>query len=465
MPGRQLITLLIALCIAAPINAASKRQCRQQCAPRIASCIADGTKPKRCRKTIIKTCRRRGLENCVVGAPTLPPPPPTSQTGSLSVHVIDPFGGAIAGANVQLTGREGTRTLQTGSDGSASASDIAAGSTTVRAVHDGFDAGQQNVVVQPAQVADVRLTLQPQSLPSVSAGRSTVLSGVGTSTADFEVEVYAVAADGQPLALTPRDFTIADADTSFAGRLTFQQLAVTTANKAALGDYSATMLLDQSGSIDSTDPADSRIQAAKIFMNALGPGDFTLLSAFASGNSTLGNDVVYWGTFTHDGSSYFGQLDALADTVGGGTPLYKATVLMIDHAATTAPTSNKAVVVFTDGEDTDGSYDIDDIAREATTQGVRVFPVGLSSGTDTGVLAEIAQRTGGAAFWSTDARRLVSYYKTLGNILRGSATVYQTRWRMTRSTGVFSSRGAITYGVSVNTPGGSGFAPFYLRFP
>src|SRR5262249_55155585 len=157
-------------------NAASKRQCRQQCAPRIASCIADGTKPRRCRTTIIKTCRRRGLQTCVVGAPTPPPtlppptlppatlpPPPTSQTGSLSVHVIDPFGGAIAGANVQLTGREGTRTLQTGSDGSASASDIAAGSTTVRAVRDGFDPGRQDVVVQPAQVANVRLTLQPQS--------------------------------------------------------------------------------------------------------------------------------------------------------------------------------------------------------------------------------------------------------------------------------------------------------------
>jgi hypothetical protein len=464
MSVRQLTIFLVALSIVVPTSqAATKRQCRQACVIAIGGCIADGGRPKRCRKSIIKACRREGVEFC--GGSTSTTLPPTSQTGSLRVHVADPFGGAITDADVEVIGRGGTRTVRTGADGGASASDLAAGTTTVRAERDGFEPGQQDVVVQAERVVDVLLTLQPQSLPSVSAGRSTVLSGVGTPAADFEVDVYAVAADGQPLVLSPGDFTITDTDTDSGARFTFQQLAVTTAPKTARGDYSATMLLDQSGSIDSTDPADSRIQAAKIFMSALGPGDFTLLSAFASDNSALSGDVVYWGTFTHDGSSYFNQLDALADAVGGGTPLYKATVLLIRHTATTAPTANKAVVVFTDGEDTDGTYDLDDIAQEAASQGVRVFPVGLSDGTDTGVLAEIAQRTGGAAFWSTDARRLVSYYRTLGNILRGTATAYQTRWRMTRSSGVFSSGSSITYGISVRTPAGGAFAPFYLEFP
>jgi hypothetical protein len=226
------------------------------------------------------------------------------------------------------------------------------------------------------------------------------------------------------------------------------------------------MLLDQSGSIDDTDPADSRIQAAKLFMSALAGGDTALLAAFASGNGSLGADVVTFGSgFTTDGRSYFGTLDSLADSVGGGTPLYRAVVTMIHQTADRAPSTNRAVVVFTDGQDTDGQNDIDDIAQAAAARGVAVFTVGLSTGSDASVLAQIAGRTGGAAFWAADARQLVSYYRTLGNILRGTAPTYRTSWRMSRSVGTFGSGSWVTTSVRVKTPVGTAYAPFYVEVP
>ena len=99
-------------------------------------------------------------------------------------------------------------------------------------------------------------------------------------------------------------------------------------------DSAAALLLDQSGSILSTDPTGARLYSAKAFLGGLGADDRVLLAAFAgsSAASIPTSPLTVYGPF-HDRASapgYFATLDALAAQVGGNTPLY-ASLEKLDH--------------------------------------------------------------------------------------------------------------------------------------
>ncbi len=125
--------------------------------------------------------------------------------------------------------------------------------------------------------------------------------------------------------------------------------------------YAAAMLMDQSNSIKFSDATDARIFATKVFMEKVGVSDRVVLSAFAA---TSASQIALiptvplhvYGSFTSDGASYFDELNQLAALEGGTTPLYDSLDSMIDYTRTNAPTDIadrlKAVVLFTDGNDT-----------------------------------------------------------------------------------------------------------------
>jgi hypothetical protein len=153
--------------------------------------------------------------------------------------------------------------------------------------------------------------------------------------------------------------------------------AFTTVPGLPESDYAAALTLDQSGSVNSTDPTGARLFSAKAFVDSVdaASGDSVLLSAFADDNNTQTaliptKPLTVYGAFTNDGASYFDELDTLRDQSAGGTPLYRSLFPepddpnadpafttgdgLIDIAGTTAPASlNKAIVLFTDGEDSE----------------------------------------------------------------------------------------------------------------
>lgn len=460
-------SLAVAAVAALPASAASRKKvCRQRCAATVAACVSAGSAPRRCRRQVLKACRTRGVHAvCVppVAAPVSPAP--AAGPGAVRATVTDAFAAPLAGVGVTVRAAGRVAQATTGASGTVDLGDLPEGLATVRAARAGFVEGEQAVTIRGGQTAAVAVALQPESLPSAATARVAVLGGEGTPAIDFEVDVYAVAADGAELPLGAGDVAVEPFETDTAGTIATTSLGVTRVAGAARGPVSATMLLDQSGSIDGTDPNDSRIQAAKIFLAAMGPGDHALLSAFASGNAHLGGEVVSWGTFTADGRSYFATLDGLADAVDGGTPLYQAAFRMLGHTASTAPTANRALVLFTDGQDTEGGRTLDDVVGEATRLAIPVFAVALGDGTDPSVLAEMAAGTSGAFFWASDARQLVSIYRTLGNLLRGTAAATRTRWRMTRTAGAFRHGSWVRTSVRVATPAGPLYAPFYLEVP
>jgi hypothetical protein len=316
------------------------------------------------------------------------------------------------------------------------------------------------------QNATANVVLQRIAAPIAAVVGARVVSSNATS-AVFAIDIFAADATGASINnLASTNFSIAGFTSSTSGATyTFTQNSVSTATQSVVGPYSVMLLLDQSGSITGTDPTDARLFAAKVFLESLGSGDNVQLAAFASGGSLAFSPVTVYGSgFTSDGRSYFSTVDQLGNLEGGNTPLYQSTYSAMVHTRQNGPNTNRAVVVFTDGNDTDGVRTIADIGALSAQNGVRVFTVGLSNGIDVGTLAEMARLGRGAYFHANSARQLISTFGSLGKLLNGSAAVYSTRWSVTVDRSAFGSGAWFSTGVRIDTPSGQLVAPFRITF-
>lgn len=305
----------------------------------------------------------------------------------------------------------------------------------------------------------------------VPAGGGVLAVDIGERTEltlNFEIDVFVIDNDGDIISgLQDSDILFEDAVFDWEGTdddpfFSFTQNCFEAQETPDYGPYSAVLLMDQSGSITGTDPGDTRIDAAKIFFNALGPNDEAILAAFASAGS-LSSDFVSWGDFgtRYD---YDSTLDSLAGLEGGGTPLFDATVVYTDKVAAEANNTNKAVVVFTDGDDTESMNGLTFAAENASEKGVKIFTVGLSDGVDRGVLQQLAFLTGGSMMYTADAANLVALYGTLGNLLSGGVAYYHTCWTVERDKQDFSD-GAFNTSMRVVRPGGGyAYVPVHIEY-
>jgi von Willebrand factor type A domain/Bacterial Ig-like domain (group 2) len=337
---------------------------------------------------------------------------------------------------------------------------------------EGVSAGQVTItassITNPEVKDSVSLTIvsnvpnKPAALPSGGMLAARVSGPVSPRELSFEVDVFVVDKDSKPVtSLSPSAFDIAAATFPNGTFFSFDQTCATPRQTPAQGNYSAVLLLDQSGSILSTDPGDSRIDAASIFFKALGAGDNALLAAFAA-NGARSEWFKYWGNFGK--ATYDAELAALAKSEDGGTPLYEATSIFIREAANKALNANKAVVVFTDGEDTAGGFTIPQVVSQATASGVKVFTVGLGSA-NTRVLSQMSVPTGGAMMFAGDARQLISMFGTLGNLLSGNLAYYQTCWRVTTDQDAFGIGAWFSTSIKITSGNGDFYIPFSLEIP
>ena len=304
---------------------------------------------------------------------------------------------------------------------------------------------------------------EPESDPSGAIVSSEATPSVA-QTFSLNLGIYVVnqAGDFVP-GLTEENFSIAtrydDLDS-----VTFTCLEALGERTAVKGSYSATLLLDQTESIQKTDPYHRRIQAARIFCNALGASDYALLSSFSA---DYGPPYVRLHTnYTQDTVQLNDGLDALLAVPDGGTPLLEATSHMTDYTAENAPGTNKAVIVFTDGDDTEGGVSLTELTNQAIRRGVQLYTVGLGRSVKVDVLAEMARRTDGAFLWAENARQLISGFGTLGNLLSGDARYYQTRWEVGYTSDTLSSGASLVFEVVVTLPNDKEFiVPFEVVVP
>ena len=306
--------------------------------------------------------------------------------------------------------------------------------------------------------------------PSGGVLKSNVTSS-SSNSAMFTLDVFVVGSDSELLSLGDTDISIDDGELGDTGtHLDYSLTDVQLYNQQSAGPYSATFLLDQSGSITTTDPTDARIDAAKVFIRNLGSGDEVGLMAFASGGQLPYSPTTSWTSggqrFSSDRSAFHGVLNGLADEEGGGTPLYDASRVAVRYTDRHANNTNRVVIVFTDGEDTASSTSLHDAIQYARERNIPLHTVALSRGVNIGVLSRMAGETGGSLTHANDARRLISYYGALGPYLSGAGQFYRTTWSLLARGGSFNfNRGNAMYDyVEIEIPGSNIYLPFRLTF-
>jgi len=179
---------------------------------------------------------------------------------------------------------------------------------------------------------------------------------------------------------------------------------------------SVALVMDYSGSItEIQDAVDDMEDAVASFVNQLGDNDEAEIVKFAS---TV--KVVDPPGFTSDKALLTAAIETTLD-VGVYTALYDAVVKGVDDTAARNKI-RRAVIVITDGVDSDGSgnpiskNDLNDAINYANNNGVPIFTVGLGQADDA-ILQQMANDTGGSFFEATTSDNLRTIYQQLADIL------------------------------------------------
>lgn len=433
---------------------------------------------------------------------TLPTP------SGLRVTVSDSYGAKIAGATVEAT--VGTSSASATSDAEGTALLVfrgLEGSASVTVSRSSFVDKTVAATITANQLTELSVTLDRAT--SAAGGSLTSRSGttpsvaLGAQSMTFEIELVIVDGQSRPITgLDAANFILractpdpgndrvdcvrganADFDASYV-QVSGTPESITLIAGTTAQPYAAALMLDQSGSIATSDPTGARLYSAKAFIDGLGAGDHVLLSAFANGAAlipdmplTLYPPFRDLATVSSD-PSYFSTLDSLPALVGGSTPLYAALDLMREQLVTDESLPNgiaKSLVIFTDGDDTD-CVDANDANAcrtrrqesidAANAAGVRVFTIGLSSGVNFEALGELANQTGGAFLFADSAEQLIPLYGSVGKLLSLSLPTYRLRWTIQATeANVFLSGNAVLGRVEVTADGSKFEVPFIVGIP
>jgi hypothetical protein len=383
------------------------------------------------------------------------------EAGMVQLTVTDRFGAAVPGAVV--TGPKGEST--TSAAGTAFVIlPTPAASAEVTVTRETFVSQSKVVTSTPGRVNQELIVLDRVTSPAAAslASRSGAVAtpAAGGRELTFEIELVVVDGAAQPIAsLNAEHFTLlpcdpdptdARADCIRGGQAADDVAYVPTTPApvdwtlvpgAAARPFASALLLDQSGSIAETDPAGARLFASKLFVQALGDDDLILLGSFAGGrdaripNAPLDVHAPFRNAAQAGG--YFDTLDALASQVGGNTPLYASIDALRQQWLAGPPPAaglGKAMVVFTDGQDTDCTSATDCVERRlraiqaAVQDDVRIFTVGLTNQVDIAALGEIAHGTGGAMLYADNVTQLLPLYGSVGRLMSMSLPTHRLRW-------------------------------------
>jgi len=417
----------------------------------------------------------------------------------VKVSVSDGFGAAIEGATVQGA----SRTVLTDAKGAAlvllDAPELATRLTVSRETY-----VDQSVVALATlgQVNEFKVVLQRETVPAAASlgSRSGTAPDVDATRRQLSFEIELVVVDGGSAPVTDLSLSSfalkactpdaangradclrgasADDDRAYVP-LTAAPESLMQVAGGAVRPYAAAMLLDQSGSIQTSDPTGARLYSAKAFLGGLGAEDRAQLAAFAGdpGAKLPTLPLTTYGPFRDAASvsSLFPELDSLASLVGGNTPLYASLDSLRQSVAddtSLPPGLTRAVVLFTDGSDTDcAGVDSCRARRAQSIQGaidsqVRLFTIGLSSGVDVAALGELAVQTGGAFLYADSAQQLLPLYGSLGKLLSLSLPAYRLRWTVqAESAQTFRSGHTLLGKVQVSVAGRSFDVPFLVGIP
>jgi VWFA-related protein len=172
---------------------------------------------------------------------------------------------------------------------------------------------------------------------------------------------------------------------------------------------SIVLVLDVSNSMVESNSLEPAKDAARRFLEGLGPEDSVAILTFAENVNTVL-------AFTKDKAAADAAIAGLG--AGSSTALYEATAQSV-RLAGTSETGRRAVVLLSDGVDNGSAVLREQAIGTATNAGVPVFGIGLGTEIDREYLAELAQATGGRFVETPSHEGLDALYQEASELLRG----------------------------------------------
>jgi VWFA-related protein len=171
------------------------------------------------------------------------------------------------------------------------------------------------------------------------------------------------------------------------------------------------VLLDSSASIRSN--LEEVQNAANRFINRLPRGDAARIGFFH-------NRVVFGPRFTDNMNEHVAMINQMRPQ--RSTHLYDALLASFDELSTVQ--DRKALIVFTDGDDEGSETSMEEALEAARRANVSVYSVGLLGWSATGgmvinegLLTQVAEYTGGRAFFPTDEDEMRDAFDTIAEEL------------------------------------------------
>jgi Ca-activated chloride channel family protein len=176
------------------------------------------------------------------------------------------------------------------------------------------------------------------------------------------------------------------------------------------------LVLDTSGSMNSERRLENAKQGLRAFLREVAPQDRVGLTAFSDQIRPL----VRIAPMRDNRNNLTGVLDGIV--ADGGTKIYDVTLTAVDQVAQLADTSRiNAVVLLTDGQDTDSSRTAGDVINALRAQGdsarrVRVFTIayGADASGASAALNAIADASGGKGYQGTTSD-IESVYRSISS--------------------------------------------------
>jgi hypothetical protein len=383
------------------------------------------------------------------------------EIGTLTVNVKDPTGTLVPKSTVTL--RQSGFQIKQGPapTGTVTFSAIAQGATEIRVAAAGFHDNQATVAVVGSPTPVVDVTLTPTGTPIATNVGTRLIETLGNA-ATFETDIAITDENGQAItSFDPATFLI-DPVVSSGATVTFQQVSTSQVDPDPHGNFSLFLATDATESMRGADPTGSRIQGMKALFGLLPNGSNAMFGYFPGASGANNLKAFPEIGFVSNGSLYYPKIDALASIALAGTPLYNAVIQAIDVTSGVNSNPHKAVVVLTDGHQTNNTATLAQAVNDGKFRGIRVFTVSLGLQTYANELAELAQKTGGGTALATNPLQLTSFYKSLPALLRGQVKVYRTRWTAVRDIGDFPNGSSFAGTVKIPQTNGALLTPFFL---
>ena len=289
-------------------------------------------------------------------------------------------------------------------------------------------------ILQVASSLVVLLGLAAGFAPSVKAAGPS-LNVVGVSTVNYptiKVTVEALGSNGLPVTGLDRG--------AFSVSENGQQQTVVSAFplQTSTRPLDVMLVMDTSLSMRDNGKLRQAQDAATAFVAQMRPIDHVGLIQFDS-------QLTVVSPFTTDRGTLTKKIGGL--TAQGNTRLYDALVLALTQAAITGSES-RAIVLVTDGQDTESASGLSQVLGLIHASGFPVFTIGIGGDVDDRVLGQLAQASGGHYFRAPSAADIGTAFKLMSNQLRN-------RYELDYSSPATAPKGStIDLRVTAQTPQG-----------